>query len=112
MPCWGARCALGQVEGSIQGKLVRAYSPVYIEVVNESHLHSVPADSETHFRVVVVSAHFATLTRVQRSRDLHAVLAEELKPGRVHALSSRLLTPEEWQGGQGEGFNSPPCASS
>lgn len=71
-------------------------SPVYFELENESYKHAVPENSETHFRMVVVSRDFEGLNRVQRSQKIHSLLAEELKTG-MHALSQRLLTPGEWQ---------------
>ena len=33
----------------------QAFAPLHLEVTNESHMHSVPAGSETHFKVIVVS---------------------------------------------------------
>ena len=47
------------VEQRIREKLIGALAPVHLEVVNESGQHNVPAGSETHFKVVVVSSAFA-----------------------------------------------------
>lgn len=67
-----------------------------LEVINESHGHNVPAGSQTHFKVVVVSPGFSGVTPVARHRQLYQILAEELKQG-VHALALHTYTPEEWQ---------------
>ncbi|MFM8314373.1 MAG: BolA/IbaG family iron-sulfur metabolism protein, partial [Deltaproteobacteria bacterium] len=40
-----------KIENEIQKKLTGAFSPSFLEVINESHQHSVPANSETHFKV-------------------------------------------------------------
>ena len=41
------------VRGRIVSKLVDALKPAHLEVINESHQHSVPKNSETHFRLVL-----------------------------------------------------------
>ncbi|MFC7543482.1 BolA family protein [Siccirubricoccus deserti] len=53
-----------------------------------------PGRKETHYSVQVVSPAFAGQSRLTRSRAVHAVLAAEFGGG-LHALSLRLLTPEE-----------------
>ncbi len=54
------------VQQSIQTKIAAALGPSHLEVVNESHMHSVPPGSESHFRVVVVSDRFEGLPLVRR----------------------------------------------
>jgi stress-induced morphogen len=83
------------VQDAIVDKLSTALLPVHLEVDNESHQHSVPAGSETHFKVIVVSAGFEGMSRVARHRRVHGLLAEELSGG-VHALSVIAKTPGEW----------------
>lgn len=46
------------VENSIRGKLEAALKPLHCDVINESYMHNVPKNSETHFKVVVVSEIF------------------------------------------------------
>lgn len=92
----------------IQEKLSTALSPVFLEVENESHNHNVPAGSETHFKVLVVSPAFEGLGSVDRHRRVHAALADELKKG-LHALTLRALTPTQWAAEGGADFVSPPC---
>ena len=38
----------------IEEKLRAAFQPVFLEVVDESYRHNVPAGSESHFKVVLV----------------------------------------------------------
>ncbi|MFO0555916.1 MAG: BolA family protein [Polyangiaceae bacterium] len=80
---------------SIQTSLERELHPVHLEVINESHMHSVPKGAETHFKVVVASDVFAGLSRVERHRRVHAVLRDELARG-LHALTISSFSVEEW----------------
>jgi stress-induced morphogen len=94
---------------AITDKLRAAFDPQVLEVDNESHNHSVPRGSETHFKVVVVSRAFAGLSRVDRHRLVNATLANELATG-LHALTITSRTPEEWSTAKGSVVaESPPC---
>lgn len=84
------------IEQIIYRKLTAEFNPSYIEVVNESHMHSVPVNSETHFKLVIVSDVFAELRSVARHQRVYALLAEELA-GSVHALAIHTYSPVEWQ---------------
>ncbi len=100
----------GPVQKTIETKLNQAFSPLVLQVFNESHMHSVPPGSESHFKLVMVSEQFAGLGRVARQRQVYQELAEELKTS-VHALSQHLFTPEEWAERQQKGVApSPECA--
>jgi BolA protein len=96
------------IQANIETKITNALQPEYLEVVNESHMHNVPPDSESHFKVTVVTAEFNGKMLVARHRVLNQLLKEELE-GPVHALSLNTLTPEEWQEKNGEIRKSPPC---
>jgi stress-induced morphogen len=84
------------VAASIHRKVTQAFAPVHLEVINESHMHSVPTGSESHFKLVLVSASFEGKRAVQRHQAVYACLAEELQSG-VHALALHTYTPAEWQ---------------
>jgi BolA protein len=85
-------------EATIRGKLVKAFAPTFLDVVNESHLHashaSSPQTGESHFRVRIIAPAFAGLSRLERHRRINAVLAHELARG-VHALALVALAPGE-----------------
>jgi BolA protein len=68
----------------------------------------VPEGSESHFKVVVVSASFMGLNRVARQRAVNKAVAEDLAGG-VHAFSMETLTPDEWQSRAGAVSASPKC---
>lgn len=96
------------VQADIQQRLAEHFTPVFYEVLNESHQHSVPANSETHFRVVLVSELFEGKRKVARHQQVYAALAEQLA-GPVHALALHTYTPGEWQARQQEAPVSPDC---
>lgn len=52
----------------ISQKLTTSLTPTHLEVFNESHMHSVPPNSETHFKVVVVSEIFEDKKLLDRHR--------------------------------------------
>ncbi|MBI44406.1 BolA/IbaG family iron-sulfur metabolism protein [Marinobacter lutaoensis] len=85
-----------KVQRAIESKLSEAFQVHRLQVENESHMHSVPPDSETHFKVTLVSPDFEGCSRVKRHQQIYRVLAQELA-GPVHALALHLYTPEEWQ---------------
>jgi BolA protein len=96
------------LEERIQTKLTAALNPEHLEVENESRMHNVPPGSETHFKVLVVSAAFEGLGLVDRHRRVNEILAAELKRG-LHALTMRTLTPAQWSEQADASFKSPPC---
>lgn len=80
---------------TITEKLRQAFQVQALQVENESHSHSVPKNSETHFKVVLVSDDFAGMRKIARHQAVYKVLSEELQNG-VHALALHLYTGEEW----------------
>ena len=81
-----------------------ALQPQYLQVLDESHMHS--RGLETHFKAVVVSPQFAGLGAVRRHQQVYAVLGELM--GQVHALALHTYTPQEWAE-QGVAPASPTC---
>lgn len=96
------------VQQAIEQQLRQQFSPEVLDVVNESHQHSVPANSETHFRVVMVTEAFSGKRQVARHQQVYAALAEQLE-GPVHALALHTFTPDEWQQRQQHAPDSPEC---
>jgi BolA protein len=86
----------------IREKLTAAFAPAFLEVRDESgrhagHVGAAREDGsigETHFHVRMVSANFEGVSRLERQRRVHAVLAAELASS-IHALSLKLQTPKE-----------------
>lgn len=82
----------------IQTRLTEAFSPVELDVRDDSHKHKghvgARPEGETHFHVRIVSDSFADQNRVNRQRAVYKVLKAELDE-RVHALSLEVLAPAE-----------------
>lgn len=81
---------------TIEQKLLSAFDPTHLDVVNESHQHNVPAGSESHFKVVIVSKDFEGERLIKRHRAINQVLATELSE-HIHALALHTYTDKEWQ---------------
>ena len=99
---------MGPVQSVIIDTLNVSFVGAYIDVTNESHMHSVPAGSESHFKVVLVSDSFAGKRLVQRHQLIYGLLAEQLA-GPVHALALHTYTSEEWAEKNGNAPTSPNC---
>lgn len=95
------------VHEQIESTLTQLLNPVVLDVVNESSQHNVPPDSETHFKVVIVSEQFVGQRKVARHQQVYGAVSEQLA-GPVHALALHTYTPEEWQL-QGNSPQSPNC---
>lgn len=92
----------------IQAKLESALSPMHLEVIDESHMHSVPEGSESHFKVVAVSERFAERNLLARHRMINSELSGEFEIG-LHAIALHTWTPEEWLEKGGAAPDSPQC---
>ena len=102
------------VQENVEAKLRTSLEPQHLEVVNESHMHSVAPGSETHFKVVVVSERFEGMNPVKRHQLVYGALGDLMgkKPsqGGIHALAITSRTPAEWAASP-EANVSPLCAS-
>ena len=84
----------------ISAMLESRFAPLRLEIEDESAKHAGHAGQkgvtggQTHYRVVMVSESFAGMSRLARSRAVHAALDAEFKSG-LHALSLSLNTPAE-----------------
>lgn len=92
----------------IRERLASELSPVHLEVVDESHMHSVPEGAESHFKVIAVSDRFAEHKLVGRHRLVNQALKDEFASG-LHALALHTLTPAEWFDKGGMVSASPQC---
>lgn len=99
---------------NVEAMLREKLQPAHLEVVNESHMHSVAKGSETHFKVVVVSPLFEGVSPVKRHQLVYGALGDMIgkKPsqGGIHALAITSRTPAEWAASP-EANQSPLCAS-
>ncbi|WAS99947.1 transcriptional regulator BolA [Rouxiella chamberiensis] len=96
------------IREQIEAKLAAAFEPTHLDVTDESYRHNVPAGSESHFKVVMVSDKFVGERFLSRHRSIYSVLSAELA-GSVHALALHTYTLKEWEGLQDTVPASPPC---
>ncbi len=88
---------LEQIKAALQ-----ALEPVFLEVTDESHMHS--RGQETHYKAVIVSPVFDGLSKVRRQQAVYGALKDCMP----YALAQHTYTPEEWtQSGQAP--DSPNC---
>lgn len=96
------------IKEAIEKKLQDSLAPEFMQVINESSNHRVPAGSETHFKVVLASEKLRGQSTLERHQTVFRLLDAEMKAG-IHALSIQAFTPEEWEKRQGQVAASPRC---
>jgi BolA family transcriptional regulator, general stress-responsive regulator len=92
----------------IASAVTTALAPLHLEVVDESHMHAVPEGAQSHFKLLVVSEHFAGQGLVARHRTVNRLLRDEFDQG-LHALALHTWTPAEWFERGGTVPDSPLC---
>ena len=95
------------VKEQIEQNLKLAFDPAFLEVTNESFMHSVPIGSESHFKVVIVSQQFEGKFLLKRHWAVNEIISEQIKIIRACALHT--FTPEEWKQRSHEHLASPSC---
>ena len=88
----------GPVAQEIEARLVAAFAPAALRVINDSarhHGHSGDDGSgESHFTVEIEAAAFAGVSRLERQRMVNRALGD-LPGQRVHALAIKARAPGE-----------------
>ncbi|MEL7430858.1 MAG: BolA family protein [Pseudomonadota bacterium] len=81
---------MGPVARYLHEKLTEAFAPLELEVINESHLHAGhhghDGSGETHLRIRIVSDAFADMNRVNRHREVFAIVQPKIDEG-LHACA-------------------------
>ena len=72
-----------------------AFSVEHLYLENESSMHNVPPDSESHFKLVIVSKNFNNMSKVQRHQAVYSVLNNVMN--KIHALSIQAFTIDEFK---------------
>jgi len=71
-------------------RLTEAFAPTLLEVHDDSEKHRGHAGyqdgGESHWQIVISSAHFDGMNRLARHRAIHAALGADII-GRIHALA-------------------------
>ncbi|MBO9477442.1 BolA family transcriptional regulator [Shimia sp. R11_0] len=84
------------VAQEIHKKLAEAFSPVELDVQDDSASHAghagAPSGGESHFNVRIRAKAFAGQSRITRHRAVHAALGADVL-SRIHALALDIDTP-------------------
>ena len=81
----------------IKKVLEETFSPIEIEVLDESHRHVGHLGARSgkgHFKLTIISKRFEGLPMIQRQRLVYRALASLMETD-IHALSMSTLTPSE-----------------
>lgn len=89
---------------TIENTLNAALAPQFLDVQDESHMHS--RGQETHYKAVIVSEQFAGLNAVKRHQKAYGAMGDLMQ--QIHALALHTYTPAEWAE-QGSAPDSPTC---
>ena len=95
------------MQETIESKLKETFDPVHLEVENETHMHNVPPDAESHYKITLVSAAFDGLPLIKQHRLVNETLKDILQ--KIHALALHTYTPDQWFERSGKAPESPPC---
>lgn len=90
----------------IESILTAALPITALEVIDESHQHSVPEGAESHFKATIVSDAFDGMPLIKRHRLVHQILGEIMQ--QIHALALHTYTPAQWHE-RADSPDSPQC---
>ena len=76
---------MSEIQDTIKKALINEFNPSVLKIVNESYMHSVPKNAETHFKLVIVSDSFKNISQVKRHQIIYKSLQGVMK--QIHALS-------------------------
>ncbi|MGV6987794.1 BolA family protein [Testudinibacter sp. P80/BLE/0925] len=91
----------------IAALLQQALQPDYLEVLNESHMHSSGKGANSHFKVIIAASDFETLRAVVRHQKIYQLINPQQNG--IHALAIHAYTPQEWSKKQRQVISSPNC---
>ena len=85
-----------QVAAQLRSALERAFTPRFLEIVDDSarHVGHAGAQSGGHYRVTLVTDAFRGRSQLERHRLVYAAVSP-LMSGAVHALNIVARTPDE-----------------
>ena len=76
---------MSEIQDTIKKTLIKEFNPSVLKIVNESYMHSVPKNAETHFKLLIVSDSFNNISLVKRHQIIYKSLEDIMK--QIHALS-------------------------
>jgi BolA protein len=95
------------IQNQIDQRINEKLDVHHMTLENESYMHNVPAGSESHFKLVLVSDAFEGKRSVQRHQLVYGVLQDEMT--KIHALAMHLYSIKEWNERNALVPSSPKC---
>ena len=85
----------GSIENKIINTLNESLNISSLKILNESYMHNVPEDAESHFKIVIVSNDFSNLSQLQRHKLVYKHLGNIMDD--IHALSIQSFNEDEFK---------------
>ena len=86
-------------KGSIENKIINTLNECMnissLKILNESYMHNVPEDAESHFKIVIVSNDFSNLSQLKRHKLVYKHLGNIMDD--IHALSIQSFNEVEFK---------------
>ena len=85
----------GPIESQIINTLSSSMNLSSFKIINESFMHNVPKDSESHFKIVIVSNDFMNIQTIKRHKSIYKALGKIMDE--IHALSIHTFDEDEYK---------------
>ena len=85
----------GPIENKIIDILNECMKVTSLKVINEGFMHNVPKDTESHFKIIIVSNDFNELSLVERHKLVYKYLDTMMND--IHALSIQPFNEDEFK---------------
>ena len=85
----------GSTKNRIINTLNKCMNLTSLKILNESFMHNVPVDAESHFKIIIVSNDFNDLSLIQRHKLVYKHLGTIMDD--IHALSIQAFNEEEFK---------------
>jgi BolA protein len=86
-------------KGSIENKIINTLNECMnissLKILNESFMHNVPEDAESHFKIVIVSNDFNNLSHIKRHKLVYKYLDTIMDD--IHAISIQSFNEDEFK---------------
>ena len=83
------------IENKIINTLNKCMNISSLKTVNESFMHNVQVDAESHFKIIIVSNDFNNLSHIQRHKLVYKHLDTIMD--NIHALSIQSFNEDEFK---------------
>lgn len=67
------------------------------EKIKTIHLEVIDLRGGDHIQVIIVSPEFENKSLVERHKIIYDILDNEMKSNKIHALTLKTYSPNEWQ---------------